>query len=120
VAICLVRIAFFSQLRLCDEADKALQMTRYGANESYMSLDNVYDYLWQNLSQHSIYGALIWSSEGVDGGHEKIGAISMFHQLHCLESFRTALQDAREGKDIGLDSNDNKHWPHCLDYMRKV
>lgn len=40
-----------------------------------------------------------------------------FHQLHCVSSMRTALQDLLAGKDIGIDWHDNGHWPHCLDYL---
>lgn len=31
-----------------------------------------------------------------------------------------ALQSAHDGKDPGLDYEDNEHWPHCLDYLRKA
>lgn len=53
-------------------------------------------------------------TEADDGGYRR------FHQLHCLASMRKALQDAREGVDIGVDYRDNGHWPHCFDYLRKV
>lgn len=43
-----------------------------------------------------------------------------FHQLHCLASIRKALQNAREGKEIGIDERDNTHWPHCLQLLREV
>lgn len=43
-----------------------------------------------------------------------------FHQLHCLAAMRKALQDAREGVDIGVDYRDDGHWPHCFDYLRKA
>jgi hypothetical protein len=45
---------------------------------------------------------------------------SRFHQLHCVASIRRALQDAKEGRDIGVDQHDNAHWPHCLDYLRQA
>lgn len=31
-----------------------------------------------------------------------------------------ALQRSREGEDIGIDINDDKHWPHCLWYMHQA
>lgn len=43
-----------------------------------------------------------------------------FHQIHCLTSFRKALQTAREGNEIGIDFHDDEHWPHCLWYMRQA
>lgn len=43
-----------------------------------------------------------------------------FHQLHCLSSFRKALQDAYEGQAVAFDWQSNGHWPHCLDYLRKT
>lgn len=46
--------------------------------------------------------------------------LKRFHQLHCLAAFRKALQESREGIDIGMSWRDNGHWPHCFDYMRKV
>jgi hypothetical protein len=45
---------------------------------------------------------------------------SRFHQLHCLASFRKALQDLQDGKFIGKDENDDMHWPHCFDYLYQV
>ena len=43
-----------------------------------------------------------------------------FHQLHCLTSFRAAIQKAREGIDPGIDNDDNEHWPHCFWYLRQA
>jgi hypothetical protein len=40
--------------------------------------------------------------------------------MHCLAKMRMALQEAREGKEIGKDWTDDAHWPHCLDYLRSV
>ena len=45
--------------------------------------------------------------------------VKRFHQLHCLASFRHTLQQASEGADIGTDWTDNRHWPHCLHYLRQ-
>jgi hypothetical protein len=42
-----------------------------------------------------------------------------FHQLRCIARFRLAIQVASEGRSVGTDFHDD-HWPHCLDYMRKV
>lgn len=51
---------------------------------------------------------------------KKLLTVSRFHQLHCLTSFRRALQNVREGVDIGVDQNDDSHWPHCLYYLRQA
>lgn len=40
--------------------------------------------------------------------------------MHCLTMFRKALQDARDGKNIGTDWHDDDHWPHCMDYLLQV
>ena len=42
-----------------------------------------------------------------------------FHQLRCIARFRLAIQRASEGEDVGMDFR-HDHWPHCLDYMRKI
>jgi hypothetical protein len=46
--------------------------------------------------------------------------MSRFHQLHCLSYLRKTLQRAREGEDVGLDDNDDLHWPHCFFYIRQA
>ncbi|KIW94007.1 uncharacterized protein Z519_05323 [Cladophialophora bantiana CBS 173.52] len=96
----------------------------FGSNESYMSLDHKYDYLWDH--EFAANNAVVYippdgKSQGV-GGDEEIepGAITMFHQLHCLTSIRKIMQFAREGGQIGLDNRDDHHWPHCLYYLRQA
>lgn len=89
----------------------------FGADSSYMSLDHKFDDLWEDLGSKDL---IIKLPDAGNGGKPTHGTISMFHQLHCLSSLRNALQQAREGIDPGLDWRDNDHWPHCLDYLRKV
>ena len=43
-----------------------------------------------------------------------------FHQLHCLASLRKAPQESHDGKDIGVDWQDDDHWPHCLHCLYQV
>lgn len=48
-----------------------------------------------------------------------------FHQLHCLDSFRSAIQQLQDGKQIGFDHATDTaahkgHWPHCFDYLRQI
>lgn len=33
---------------------------------------------------------------------------------------RAAMQNALEGKQIGIDQTEDHHWPNCFDYLRKV
>lgn len=40
--------------------------------------------------------------------------------MHCLAKMRMALQQAREGEEIGIDWTADAHWPHCFDYLRSV
>lgn len=107
--------------------------TRYGANFAYMTLDHNFDDLWDE-ELHPQNG-IIRLQDG------SLGAISMYvpynycyllffqhkptplyrlHQIHCLTSFRKALQNAREGNEIGIDFRDDEHWPHCLWYIRQA
>ncbi|KAF2099164.1 hypothetical protein NA57DRAFT_76396 [Rhizodiscina lignyota] len=88
--------------------------SKYGRNEDRMSLDHGYDYVWEEVLTPG-WGGVKLVPEGQT--KEVVGGISMMHQLHCLGSLRKALQESRDGKDIGLDHHDNIHWPHCMDYL---
>ncbi|KAI1825013.1 hypothetical protein F4861DRAFT_219365 [Xylaria intraflava] len=89
----------------------------FGSDVSYMSVDYKYDHLWEDLGAK---GLTVNLPDESYRGKSRPGSISMFHQLHCLSSLRHAIQMAREGVDPGLDWQDNDHWPHCLDYLRKT
>jgi hypothetical protein len=54
------------------------------------------------------------------GADWPLTSLTRFHQLHCLSAFRRALQDQRDGKDVGKDATDDPHWPHCFDYLYQV
>jgi hypothetical protein len=97
-------------------------MRPYGSNTDYMTLDHQKDALWLSLTLNDTEGSggLVWASDGNADGKETVGMITMFHQLHCLGGLRMALQNATEGKFIGIDEHDNAHWPHCMDYLRQV
>ncbi|OJJ42563.1 hypothetical protein ASPZODRAFT_1305186 [Penicilliopsis zonata CBS 506.65] len=90
--------------------------TILGADKDYMSIDHRFDSLWTDLNGSAVFA----QPDPRFDGKDTAAALSMFHQLHCLASFRSAIQMAREGVDPGLDWQDNSHWPHCLDYMRKT
>ncbi|PVH75673.1 hypothetical protein DL98DRAFT_643691 [Cadophora sp. DSE1049] len=83
----------------------------YTRNQDYMTLDPAADFLWEPMITE-VFGIIRISDAPSD-----VAAISMFHQMHCIASFRKALQNARSGIDIGIDQTDDPHWPHCLHYM---
>ncbi|RFU24747.1 hypothetical protein B7463_g11597, partial [Scytalidium lignicola] len=95
---------------------------KFGGNTDYMTLDHRKDVLWEALTVNdtSGHGGLIWASDGNLDGKETVGMISMFHQLHCLAGLRMALQASSEGKFVGIDQDDDLHWPHCMDYLRQT
>jgi len=91
----------------------------YGVGDTnYMTRDHAKDVLWNNVSGTDL--GLTWSAHGNQNEKETLGQIAMLHQLGCLASIREAIQDASEGREIGMDWKDNDRWPHCLDYLRKV
>ncbi|THV05115.1 hypothetical protein K435DRAFT_647990, partial [Dendrothele bispora CBS 962.96] len=47
------------------------------------------------------------------GGHQRLFAVSMFHQFHCLRLMRYAL----EGRH---DEGSQGHMQHCLTYLRQM
>ncbi|KAJ6004765.1 hypothetical protein N7540_012564 [Penicillium herquei] len=95
-----------------DQTHRSTPMV-YGYDRPYMSLNHTYDHLWNETSN----SGLVYTEVE---GDEEVGAIAMFHQLHCLVAMRAAMQNAAEGKDIGIDQTEDRHWPHCFDYLRKT
>jgi hypothetical protein len=113
--------------KMCTHEGKVNEMdsseyysSMFHAHGDYMTLDHSYDHVWEEMNRNHFNGGIIWSADGIESGNETIGAIAMFHQLHCLTRISKALQDSRDGLDIGLDKTENRHWPHCLDYLRQV
>ncbi|KKA18174.1 hypothetical protein T310_7873 [Rasamsonia emersonii CBS 393.64] len=90
--------------------------TKYYRDLRYMTLDHEADYLWREHVLMATGNIRVPSEDGEENG--TLMSISMFHQLHCLAKMRLALQQAREGIDIGVDWRDDAHWPHCFDYLR--
>ncbi|KAE8449290.1 hypothetical protein EG329_008190 [Mollisiaceae sp. DMI_Dod_QoI] len=105
----------------CSQRTK-FSMQKFGGDTDYMSLDHRTDVLWNDLVMNETTGhaGLIWAADGNADGKETVGMISMFHQLHCLAGLRMALQASVEGKNVGIDQNDDDHWPHCMDYLRQT
>lgn len=44
--------------------------------------------------------------------------ISLYHQIHCLNSFRRSLRAARD--NVTSSAHDGAHALHCLSYMRQL
>ncbi|KAI0394289.1 hypothetical protein F5Y17DRAFT_264383 [Xylariaceae sp. FL0594] len=89
---------------------------QFGSNDTYTSIDHKYDHLWGDDSMEN----LLVKIPDHYGAPATPGVISMFHQLHCLSSLRTAIQMASEGKDAIHDGHISRHWPHCLNYLRNT
>ncbi|MCJ1226581.1 hypothetical protein MMC12_003234 [Toensbergia leucococca] len=63
-------------------------------------------------------------------GKNRVYGISMLHQLHCLSMLRTMLvwkmghghtgMETRDGEKEKASSLVERHWVHCLDYLRQV
>jgi hypothetical protein len=120
LSFCLRRVIFQQDQCAIGIKTAGTNIITYGFNGQYMTLNHSNDYLWEDLVPWGDPRGAIWSGDGNDEGIETPGAISMFHQLHCLTSFRTALQNSAEGRDIGEDWHDDPHWPHCFDYLRNA
>ncbi|KAH8892554.1 hypothetical protein GQ53DRAFT_861941 [Thozetella sp. PMI_491] len=87
-----------------------------GRHRQYQSIDHRYDLLWDDIENDQ---RVITLPDPDQQGKETPAVIAMFHQLHCLQSFRLAIQMGHEGIDPGVNYlNEDMHWPHCLDYMR--
>jgi hypothetical protein len=122
----------------CGEAESSQQLTNvvFWEHEEYKNLSRKYDYLWQDLLTPN--GGLIKVKEKDQSRHEY--GISMYHQLHCLQMIRSAIQDLQSqarGDDPAEHDHTNTlgdqghsqhshshpgemHWLHCLDYLRQV
>jgi len=90
----------------------------FGRHLEYQSLDHRFDILWDDIEDDL---RVFWIPDPDEKSGERAAVIAMFHQLHCLQSFRMAIQLGHEGIDPGFDWKDEEmHWPHCFDYMRSV
>jgi hypothetical protein len=113
-----------------DESQMMMSVV-FSDHEEYKSLSHDYDYLWHELFTPN--GGYINVREKNQTRHDY--GISMYHQLHCLQMIRTAIQDLQS--QIGEQSQNHNnmhhdrsqalndhpgpmHWLHCLDYLRQV
>jgi hypothetical protein len=95
--------------------------TIFRQHEEYESFAKDTDYLWSNL-QSPNGGFMV---KEINGDKHNFG-ISMFHQLHCLQNLREAIQlfSLTLNGTISLDKTkeraDFMHFGHCVDYLRQV
>lgn len=103
---------------------------KFSEHDDYQDLSHAHDYLWQDLLTENGGFLIKLDEEGVAHRH----GIGMFHQLHCLQMIRRALQNRapaegngrnrhmrhgfREDEDDGHDPE--LHMLHCFDYLRQV
>lgn len=107
----------------------------FSEHENYQNLSHVYDSLWKQLLAPN-GGFLIRT----DGNQQHRYGISMYHQLHCLQMIRTAIQDLQGVEPVSGSKHDSNshmqhhkdqgpatnahpgpdHYLHCLDYLRQV
>lgn len=110
----------------------------FSEHDDYQNLSHTYDHLWDDLLTPN--GGFLMVTEADQS--ETAYGISMFHQLHCLQMIRGAIQNLQRRADKNLpedraeDSDhaqpphthtglapshqDPDHWEHCLDYLRQV
>ena len=106
------------------------QAVLFANHREYQTLETEDDALWDDLLTPN--GGFIWQTEA--DGKRHVSGISMFHQLHCLQMLRAKLFQFREqalgapdpaepdhnGSKHSHHPIDDKHWLHCLDYLRQV
>lgn len=110
--------------------------TVFREHAEYKDLSHTYDHFWNSLFPPN--GGYI-EAKGDDQSRHDYG-ISMYHQLHCLQMIRSAIQDLQSQVEGGSamehgDSNmahshprngashshlESHHWLHCFDYLRQV
>jgi hypothetical protein len=100
--------------------------TIFEENVPFQTLDQSADMLWKSVVPPN--GGFIIDESRNDTG---IYGVAMFHQLHCLQMFRSDFQGLY-AKIAGLESGekmkrhgnmheiDLPHTLHCLDYLRQV
>ena len=98
--------------------------TKFEPQPNLRSLDASTDVFWDTdrlLTPNG--GYIIREYEGQDSYY----GITMFHQLHCLQALRTALQIlTAKANGTGSGELPPSHWKHgthylhCLDYLKQV
>jgi hypothetical protein len=91
----------------------------------YQNMSHAADAIWRDLLTPNGGFLMKEDREGVIRKH----GISMFHQLHCLQMIREAIQRLQNLEDKENEGeymhekhslNDDAHLLHCLDYLRQV
>ncbi|KAK3208720.1 hypothetical protein GRF29_77g1740238 [Pseudopithomyces chartarum] len=101
----------------------ATQETRLVMKDQFANVYKKDNKAWTDL-QGGSWGT-VYTKENRDDGVVRMGGVAMFHQLHCLDSFRHAIQQLQDGHQIGFDHSTDTaahkgHWPHCFDYLRQI
>ncbi|EMD85385.1 hypothetical protein COCC4DRAFT_206580 [Bipolaris maydis ATCC 48331] len=102
--------------------------TTFGRHKEYESLAHAQDPLWDDLIPQNGGFLILPSAHGELNQYN----VSMFHQLHCLAMIRSVVQGLQEKTDparihVRHDHGhgdpeagiSDKHWQHCLDYLRQ-
>jgi hypothetical protein len=96
----------------------------FADNMSFATISPSSDKLWEDLVPPNLGLVMKMGEKG-----ERVPyGIAMFHQLHCLQEIRTALQNAvnpnRQTEKKHASENHSEALPwhvlHCFDYMRHV
>ncbi|KAK5108180.1 hypothetical protein LTR62_008711 [Meristemomyces frigidus] len=97
----------------CPPADAHRRTVNFTRREDFWDLSTKGDELWSNIIPDN--GGFVFHRV-----HDKLGyktGISMFHQLHCLQMIRMAIQKLQNGTVESGDMHSQTHWVHCLDYL---
>ncbi|KAH8817354.1 hypothetical protein F5884DRAFT_663008 [Xylogone sp. PMI_703] len=98
---------------------------------NYQSLDPADDKYWEDLLTPNGGFVIVEEPHIIESHHgttddiafaSRVRGISMFHQLHCLQMIRSALQESSGGKHQGHSEAGSlrpAHWLHCFDYLRQ-
>lgn len=91
-------------------SNKPVEMTFEESSTSFPLNGPEGDEVWSSLIPDSHLGYVRL------GPDRRIFAIAMFHELHCVNIFRTALDEP----DGGGGSRQGHHVQHCLNYLRQL
>lgn len=122
--------------RKTTDSQQRMTSVVFREHSEYKDLSHTYDHFWDSLFPPN--GGYI-EARGNDQSRHDYG-ISMYHQLHCLQMIRSAIQALqsqveRESAIVHDDTHmahahtqsearhshpESHHWLHCFDYLRQV
>lgn len=107
---------------VCNGSNLNTTQTVFHESYQFQTWDDTADHLWHDLIPEN--GGFIVDESNIES---PLYGIAMFHQLHCIQMFRSNFQelfariDGRsDGKENVLHHLDEEHTLHCLDYLRQV